>query len=905
MGNEAQKNNSEIKSQDDKKSQEKETNEKKNNKEKNNNNLNTKEKNNNKEQNNNNLKTKEKINEPHPQAPKAPQVPQGPQGSKEINAENKNVKNPNNEPKKNSEQNQKIPLTFAEKIKMFQNYDKKPIQEKKPYENPPTKVFLRNILNEKRKIFDKSNKENKSTINLNPKINLDNDNIKTYFNKKIEYELNIYVYSNQGVDPFIKNLLNDFNSPLIKCQIEIIENFSFENSSKLISKFINDNKNNTFKNVVIIPIYSIYDFEQSIELKDEILYGEQNIMKHFQELYNDEQPFFLLIDYDEDDFYKEIFIVDKEFVFKRFYNSKRLNVDFDIRFQINIKKEDKNKIDILKKALLKKKKYGDDFEISINDRYFYQNFHGDETKNLESFYEAFEELNTNIFKIVLTLINQNSDFLEELIEYEKLEREIISVEFIQYTLKQERLKSFLSPYKFLDVRNFSVKRSKKSLKDQLFKYASFYNNFDELLYCEQKAYYPFKINIGICGFSGSGKSALINTILREKRCPEKEKRIEGDKINNISEYMLKDYALNFVEFPGYKKNEKDVKVSMITTKIKLEMLGLSNRKDNIHCLLFCIKYDAELNENDEVIIKIFDSIFELCTRTFIVVTQSVNPSSEEYKNFEKKIMNIIEKLKTKHQKILFENIFDNKKLELQIIPIYSHAKLNGETLGLGFDELFLSMFDYFKLKKIYYDNIGFLDDEEDEKEIQKLMNLYSLLNIFKSKDDLINIMKEKMESDANKLFMKYLILNPKSFTNITNEMVCSIYDYIFDNFIIFYKQFIDKLKEEDKLKFYKISKISRVNNNEIKNILEKPQFDKMKKGLIDIKDLINSQTIVLLSNKISSLVIEQFMDLIKEKYYVRFFEYIMLVLNEGIDDLFILAAYYKSLVAENLIKLKK
>ena len=292
MGNEAQKNNSEIKSQDDKKSQEKETNEKKNNKEKNNNNLNTKEKNNNKEQNNNNLKTKEKINEPHPQAPKAPQVPQGPQGSKEINAENKNVKNPNNEPKKNSEQNQKIPLTFAEKIKMFQNYDKKPIQEKKPYENPPTKVFLRNKLNEKRKIFDKSNKENKSTINLNPKINLDNDNIKTYFNKKIEYELNIYVYSNQGVDPFIKNLLNDFNSPLIKCQIEIIENFSFENSSKLISKFINDNKNNTFKNVVIIPIYSIYDFEQSIELKDEILYGEQNIMKHFQELYNDEQPFF-------------------------------------------------------------------------------------------------------------------------------------------------------------------------------------------------------------------------------------------------------------------------------------------------------------------------------------------------------------------------------------------------------------------------------------------------------------------------------------------------------------------------------------------------------------------------------------------------------------------------------------
>ena len=36
-------------------------------------------------------------------------------------------------------------------------------------------------------------------------------------------KLNIYVYSNRGVDNSIKQLLNDFKSPIIKCETEIID----------------------------------------------------------------------------------------------------------------------------------------------------------------------------------------------------------------------------------------------------------------------------------------------------------------------------------------------------------------------------------------------------------------------------------------------------------------------------------------------------------------------------------------------------------------------------------------------------------------------------------------------------------------------------------------------------------
>ena len=112
---------------------------------------------------------------------------------------------------------------------------------------------------------------------------------------------------------------------------------------------------------------------------------------------------------------------------------------------------------------------------------------------LETFLEIFNDPTINLFHISLILINQNSDFLEELAEYEKLEQEITLVRFNYYSLKKELFNSFISKYNVLEPRNFAIKRIKKDQKYQLFKYASFYNNFDDILYCDQISYYQYKI----------------------------------------------------------------------------------------------------------------------------------------------------------------------------------------------------------------------------------------------------------------------------------------------------------------------------------------------------------------------------------------------------------------------------
>ena len=279
------------------------------------------------------------------------------------------------------------------------------------------------------------------------------------------------------------------------------------------------------------------------------------------------------------------------------------------------------------------------------------------------------------------------------------------------------------------------------------------------------------------------------------------------------------------------------------------------------------------------------------------------------KHSKKKIINIIEIIKKKYSEDSFKKIFDSK-IESQIIPVFSRKKINSnekenllgllksKTITLGFDELFLKIFEYFNSQKINYDSL--FDEDDDEQEIEKLMKKYSLLNAFKSKNNFLNIMKEKMKSDANNLFLKYLILNPESLKKISKETIIKIFDYVFDNFIIIYKFLVDKLNEEEKMKIYKLSKISRVNDDEIRGIFERLQLDKNIREPIDIIKIINSPTISLLSDKLSSLITEEFMNLIKDKYFVYFFTETIRELNRGILDLFILGTYYQNLLAENI-----
>ena len=99
--------------------------------------------------------------------------------------------------------------------------------------------------------------------------------------------------------------------------------------------------------------------------------------------------------------------------------------------------------------------------------------------------------------------------------------------------------------------------------------------------------------------------------------------------------------------------------------------------------------------------------------------------------------------------------------------------------------------------------------------------------------------------------------------------------------------------DPQKLRFYKLSKLSRIKEDEIVKIFENPEFEKMKNGLIEAKELINNPLIYKFSNKISNLIIGQFLKIIKEKCFSDFFINIITNFNLAIVCLEVISRYYK------------
>ena len=143
------------------------------------------------------------------------------------------------------------------------------------------------------------------------------------------------------------------------------------------------------------------------------------------------------------------------------------------------------------------------------------------------------------------------------------------------------------------------------------------------------------------------------------------------------------------------------------------------------------------------------------------------------------------------------------------------------------------------------------------------------------------------------------MINQNYLNSITIEKLYEIYDYVFDHFLIIYKLHIDKLSIEEKLKMYKISTTKRIESDKLKDILENKEIEEMKKGNIEIKELINSPLLHLFSSNLSKLIVDQFWKIIIDNNFLDFFKEILRDYNNAILDLFELSVYYKSLYLEN------
>lgn len=425
----------------------------------------------------------------------------------------------------------------------------------------------KNFVNKPYQVFDKmsNKKENIEKDILEEEISKRKGNDKNN-PEKTNFILKIYLYSNDEIKNELLNSFNIYNSKAFDWKIEKkLIGFSQKNNEIIKKKCEKDFGDKKFAIVVVIPIKSISNFKTLIDQDG------KDILAPFNELNEEQQPFFLFIDEEEKDFIctKKIISFNPN---KDKKDDKQLYFYFleEINRKINIYKDkgegflikadfdyiyDDIKINKLKEYILKKKKKHHDFKIFVNDKLFYKVIYGielfdiNDTNNFEAKLKE-EFLSLNKLKISLRLYNVTDEFIDY---YETFK--IQNVEFFSYIFQKELLSIILSNEKYadLDKRNFNIITEKQSPKNSLLKYTGYYNQLGDILFCNQLSFSTTKINIAIGGFIGSGKSTLINTILGEKRCLEGQ---GGSMTNYISQYSFHEYPINLVDFPGFRAKQK-------------------------------------------------------------------------------------------------------------------------------------------------------------------------------------------------------------------------------------------------------------------------------------------------------------------------------------------------------------
>ena len=724
---------------------------------------------------------------------------------------------------------------------------------------------------------------------------------------KIKFELNIYVYSDLEIDKRILNSIEQYNSEIFNWDvIDELTPFNGENSKILLDICERDFKRKNFKNVIIIPISSVENFKNTIENED------KDILSYFNDLTEEQQPFFLFIDENINDFFEYKSVIQlknskenknepdyekfNDEIIQRIIYCKREEYDYQLKLDFMILLNEK--IKILKEYILKLQKKNDYFEVYLNGQIFYQFYFGSEnidiskSVNFEGELES-KILNNEILNISLILYNIN---INEFSEYYEL-LDIKKVEIFIYDFKKERLLNILRQKKYedLDKRNFNVIRFKQTPKNILLKYTGYYNQLGDILFCDQINFYPGKINIAIGGYIGSGKSTLINTIFEEKRCLEGQ----GSSITNyISQFSLKNYPINFYDFPGFraKKDGKD-NTKLFIEEIKSKITDLKKVSEVIHCFLFCIKFEERIfDEKDEDMKEIFDSIAKLKIRTFFIITGSEKEESKKFRNFKKIVINNLTKVKAKYKED-GDKIF-GEDLEKSIIPILSRDKqFHGFTAkAFGLDNIFKVLYEYFLPKKINFQKELFLDEEK----LKVFIESNELLKIFESKNKLSKDLRNKIESQFDTLLMKSFLKAPKYLYSFSEESIYELMNEFMEKVFYLFNYYLNQKSNVEKLQI--LNRLYDFKNKMNKELLMKIENElPIKQASDDFKNRIplaikilfpilspiyyifGTPLIKIFSSKIINNLLEHME--IDNLLYETYFEELISCLNKAIDDL--------------------
>ena len=598
----------------------------------------------------------------------------------------------------------------------------------------------------------------------------------------------------------------------------------------------------------------------------------------------------------------EFFVIEGEnkIDYKKYLKLRREELDFEIFVKLEFKKNEDDKINLFKDLIINKEKNIDDFKIEINENNFYSKILGVENTKLEMFLKIFDDKTIDFFKVSFLSISQNGKVRDEFDIYENLKDSIIEKKFILYEFQKDKINDILKQYQKLDQRNFKIIRKNKSHKLELIKYTGYYNQFGDILYNEINSYYPVKINIAIGGFIGSGKSALINTLLGEKRCLEGQ----GSSITNyISQYTLKDYPINLIDFPGFRARQGDINNTTLFIKnIKNKMEEMKQINEFIHCFLFCIKFEERIFDAEDTEMKnLFDTLFKLQIKTFFIITQSEKEDTDEFQRFKKNILKSIKQVENNYKnKDLVNKVF-GENIENQIIPIFSFKKKKfGHIINpFGLDNLFKCLYEYFESKKIkcnyklFEKIIENHDYNKDDKEIliQETINNNELLRVYGSKEKFLEKKKKKVKNEFTKFILKAFLFMPRYIYSKLDQFLYIAIDEIIDRLINIYQFSINKKNNIDRMVKQIFEEEFGSINEAQKNIKRDDINEKLPLALriifpiiSPIYYLLGTPILLIFINKISNSLTNILLDM-DNWPFVKYFLFIMRTFDKAIDNL--------------------
>lgn len=578
----------------------------------------------------------------------------------------------------------------------------------------------------------------------------ENEKIKMERNEDFKFNLQIRVYSDDKISEKYKKYLQTIK--MEEWDFKYLDDgFSSDTTNELID--IYKKKSFIKKNFDEVLIILIDSYESFIDiLKNE----NKNFLKDFNEnLFPEEQPFFLFINKDSKDF---------EYIIDDITNMKDINYEEFEKICINYiskKKEDYiieiyyeiefSDYSIIKSFLDKKKYNNDNFNVILGDQdqeFIYNNHYcqEDDQNNIL-------ELLKNENNLIIRNLDHNIKLKEDL----EILKEISKINKVKFHFEcykpifSKKFEEYLDQYELLDKRNFNIQNINYNPYLKLQKYCGYYHEYGDFLIKDNFAQYPAKINIGVCGRAGAGKSTLLNVIFGEKRC------LEGQGLSvstYITSYSHPKYPISLIDFPGF--GDKNNSQNLIK-KIKEKNAHLKEIKEEINLIIYCIKFGERtfLDNEDNVIYE----IIKLKIKLIFVFTKGHKENSIQFKRYKN---NFLKDLK----KVLLEkdsNINFEKDIKVDIVSIYSMKEdIDGHTIKpFGIDTLFQIIYDDLKGKIVDDGILMKIKNTKDEEKISEIIESSELMRIYKLRKELIDTIRKKVSMTIGLFLAKMILCFPK------------------------------------------------------------------------------------------------------------------------------------------------